>query len=136
MEEHRRLIQSVQTQIGGQIKYIEEINNKYEWLGYRIQCDLTEIVIKISGSRLSCEEYGVYCNSQRREECIGRSITQINLYDRRGSLDRDWRCEKSLIVELVTDNGSLEFILYCAHNGYYAHDYYVRIDNQIWKGCL
>ena len=129
-EYRRQLKRNIVCTNTGQIRFIEEINNGHEWLGYRIHADRQEIVIKISKPRLCCETYGVYCSKKRSEDIIGGVISQINLYDRVGNQTRYFAREKSVIVEIITDKGSLEFIIYCEHNGYYAHDYYIRFGTQ------
>jgi hypothetical protein len=120
----------------GQIKYIEEINNEHEWLGYRIHSERQDIVIKISKPRVWGENYGVYCGKKQGEDTVCGVISQINLYERVGEQTSDFSREKSIIVELVTDNGALEFIIYCEHNGYYAHDYCIRIGTQVINGRI
>ena len=122
-EYRRQLKRTIICANTGQIKSIEEINNGHEWLGYRIHADRHET-------------YGVYCSKKRSEDIIGGVISQINLYDRVGDQTRYFAREKSVIVELITDKGSLEFIIYCEHNGYYAHDYYIRIGAQEVNGRL
>lgn len=136
MEVERRLKRTILCASTGQIKSIEEINNGHEWLGYRVHADRQEIVIKISKPRLCCETYGVYCSKKRSEDIIGGVISQINLYDRVGDQSRHFTREKSMIVEIITDKGALDFIIYCEHNGFYAHEYYIRMGAQVICGHL
>ena len=126
-EQRRKLKRTVFCANAGQIMCIEEINNDYEWLGYRVRTEGKEIVIKISKPQLCCESYGVYCSQKRIGDIIGGEISNVKLYERVGDDNRYFAREKSMIVEINTDKGSFEFIIYCEHNGYYAHEYYIRV---------
>ena len=135
-QSRRRLIRTIFCTNTGQINSIEEINNQHEWLGYRVHSDRHEIVIKISKPRVWGENYGVYCNKERGEDTMGGVISQINLYERVGEQTSEFSREKSVIVELITDKGALDLIIYCEHNGYYAHDYSLRIGAQVVNGRI
>jgi hypothetical protein len=82
------------------------------------------------------ENYGVYCGKKQGEDAMGGVISQINLYERVGEQTSEFSREKSIIVELITDKGALDLIIYCEHNGYYAHDYYIRIGAQVVNGRI
>jgi hypothetical protein len=132
----KRILTDSFTFTGGEkIRSIEEINTSIRWLSYIIKTDSQEIVIKLDNRRNCCEQYGIYSSRQRRNEIIGANIHEIRLYKRIS----DFVCcepEKSIIVELLTDAGPLDIILYCAHNGYYPHNYTIRINQQNIMGSI
>ena len=121
----------------GTIESITESDYQYEWIGYKIDIgNSNDIVMKISRPKLCCEEYGIHTNNAKCNDMIGSVISRVNIYERHSIYTRSYNTETSIIVELVTDKGNLDFIIYCSHNGYYSHEYYVRINNQIIHGNL
>lgn len=132
----RKLMRTIDFANCETIESIVETNNpKIQWLSYAIKLSETEIVVKLSNVRLCCEMYGIYCSETRRDDVIGATVSRVNLYERVG--ENGCEPERSVILEIVTDRGPFDLYLYCAHNGYYPHDYSITLSGEpVINGAL
>ena len=120
----------------GIIESITESDYQYEWIGYKIDIgNSNDIVMKISRPKVCCEKYGIYADKTKCNDNIGATISKVNIYERHATRNYIFT-ETSILVELVTDKGNLEFTIYCSHEGYYSHEYYIRVNNEIINGNI
>ncbi len=127
----------------GKIIKIEEIyNDKME--GYKITTTKEEINIGISNHQSCCESYGSCAGFQN--DSGGYIITEDELNNFKMAEIKDvlvvdqlldvfdgdtWKDEDlyASFVNIETDKGTLQFVVYNSHNGYYGHDIRIWIDS-------
>ncbi len=118
---------------------IEEHNDPPRWhtiILYTSDPEFT-IVMKLSNSQKCCEEYGLYFSERRLLEIIGQPLQKIQIYSRESDTFRNYKNENSVIVKFITQaNHHVEFTLYCAHNGYYPHEYYMQFGKDYMAGNI
>jgi hypothetical protein len=119
---------------------IEEINKECDIIGYLITTTEQEITITIDDDQQCCEEYGHLSSEDDFTDFIGaelRGIHQVNknleklevkFKDLEEEVNED--LENSVFINLDTSAGTLQFVLYNSHNGYYGHDVVVK-SNQL-----
>lgn len=125
------------------IKKIEEYSTKegyYSRSGYKVTTDKQEIVLLIDDGTQCCEEWGYFWTNDDVEEFVGATLLDIKVVDedlnhvileREGINTKDFEYEGStMFVNLETSKGTLQFVAYNIHNGYYGHNAVVR-SNQL-----
>jgi hypothetical protein len=139
--------------INEKIEKIEEITeewqdpevswNKTTFEGYSITTSEQVIKILIDSSRSCCENYGYLCSEQDPTEFIGATLWEIRISD---STTKQYVIDtlesenvpiaSAQFVDLHTDRGVLQFVVYNEHNGYYAHDIRVVSKQVKYEGRL
>lgn len=106
--------------------------------GFRILTDKQEILLGINGSQSCCESFGYFMTNDNVEEFLGASIHEIRLtntllevenFDKKYSGD-------VMFVNIETNRGTLQFVAYNDHNGYYGHDAVVVSKQLNHQECL
>lgn len=92
--------------------------------GYRVVTDKQEILMVMDAFTSCCESWGCAMSAHMPSEFIGAELINIveddvNLTD--ADLDDEECC--SMLINLVTDRGILQFAFYNIHNGYYGHGF-------------
>jgi len=97
--------------------------NGWEFEGFQVTTDAQTIQLGISASQQCCEVTGYFMSEDDTEEFIGAELTGVTLTDTQlktkdfGSLYHGG----VMFVNLETSNGTLQFVTYNRHNGYYGH---------------
>jgi hypothetical protein len=127
---------------------IEEIesSNRQEWIGYRIMTTYQMIELKIESAQNCCENYGIECWTQDIKqllqlrsqfikshiESVGWCNSLLNdkykelLANQENYYDRTFQFAA---INVVTNAGVLQLVVYNEHNGYYPHLISVSWDN-------
>jgi len=105
--------------------------------GFSITTTKQKITLLISNEQACCEKWGYISSEDDYSDFIGAELLSI------ATVDEDFnpkildRLEKEyvhtnscLFINIETSKGTLQFVLYNEHNGYYGHDVYV-ISNQL-----
>ena len=115
---------------------IEELNgfkvegDQYEmdeYDGFVIVTDQQTIKIGISNGQSCCESFGCLITNDNTKEFIGAKLLSIAIVDNQLDTKKIEALEYlgeggAMFVNLETNNGTLQFVAYNAHNGYYGHD--------------
>jgi len=122
-------------------------NTDYEnsYGGYRITTDEQEINLLISNDQSCCEKWGYFFCNEEVDEFVGAELHSISLTDTALHTETFWEkapkatsynyenkvrvprefgadaFEQLMFVNLETDRGTLQFVAYNDHNGYYGH---------------
>lgn len=102
-------------------KYKDSFNT-YD--GFRVITSCQEILLLIDNEQHCCEDWGyLWCNGSA-EEFIGAEVLQVNLVDKalRKEALPDMYEGEMMFVNIETDRGTLQFVAYNIHNGYYGHN--------------
>lgn len=106
--------------------FTEEDNKWYKqhMEGFKIVTNEQEILLGINGSQACCENFGYFMTNDNIKEFIGATIREIHLTD---TLLKVKKFKKEhagniMFVNIETDKGTLQFVAYNDHNGYYGHD--------------
>lgn len=111
--------------------------------GYVIKTDKQDILIGISNRQSCCENWGYFSTNDDIKEFVGADLLDIKLTDT--SLNTKIIEEKFeygfddggiQFVDLNTSKGTLQFVVYNAHNGYYGHSIEIKSKQLNYKQCL
>lgn len=102
--------------------------------GYKIETNKQVILFLINNGQGCCEEWGYMTSEDDLESFIGSELVSIeNVEEFNGKIKKtfvnDFYNEEpsdSILINLNTSKGTLQFALYNDHNGYYGHSYYIR----------
>jgi hypothetical protein len=113
---------------------IEEYQEGKGWdtaSGYAITTNKQVIKLLIDDDQQCCEHFGYFMSEDDFSGFIGAELIDIKITDtelKKGSLkqhdvdfDDRWFEGGVLFVDLITSNGTLQFVAYNEHNGYYGH---------------
>lgn len=108
------------------IERIEEFEGKRDESesGFKVTTNQQIITLAIANGQCCCEDWGYFLSEDDPERFVGARLLNVTVtntalktvkvpevYD--GSV---------MFVNLETDRGTLQFVAYNAHNGYYGHD--------------
>ncbi len=121
------------------IKSIEDTGS-----GFKIITNLQVIEVGIEMEQSCCEEPGYFICNDSFDDFIGADLVDISLVDEElntrifnthvggGSLDEG----DVMFVNFETSRGTLQFVVYNAHNGYYGHGAWVISEKLNHRECL
>ena len=111
--------------------------------GHRIITNEQEINLLMANEQSCCEVWGYFFCNDDLDEFVGAELHSITLTDTARNTETFWErapgaydyrdnieirrefgtnpSEKLMFVNLETDRGTLQFVAYNAHNGYYGH---------------
>lgn len=100
--------------------------------GFEVLTDKQQIRMKISSGQSCCEQFGYFSCNDDVNDFVGANLLDVRLVDQalstvemtnEGINVNDKYFEGGLMfVNLETDRGTLQFVLYNMHNGYYSHE--------------
>lgn len=110
------------------ILFIREYEtNSYS--GYEIITDKQSIKLSIDNRQACCENWGYFWCNETPQEFVGANLLNITLTDTTLNeailvrhVDGSHNYEGDIMfVNIETDQGTLQFVAYNQHNGYYGH---------------
>lgn len=114
---------------------IEEttLKDRYtEYAGYAITTDKQVIKLLIDDEGQCCESWGYFMSEDDFSEFIGSEINDISITDTALNTtllekhdvnpDDEWFDGGIMFVNINTNKGTLQFVAYNDHNGYYGHE--------------
>lgn len=117
-----------------EIVEIHDLEDKEGWTqraGYEVVTTQQRIRLLIDNSGQCCENWGWFWCNDNPQDFIGAQLRSIGLTDaalneahlKANSLDPSDKYFEGgiMFVNLETDRGTLQFVAYNQHNGYYAH---------------
>lgn len=102
--------------------------------GFKIVTDEQEIVLAIDDESSCCESWGYFLTEDDTDKFVGAELRGVRLTDTNRSsktFGSDWKDDANheslddggvMFVDIETDRGTLQFVAYNAHNGYYGHE--------------
>ena len=106
--------------------------------GFIVVTENQEIQLGISSGQSCCEQYGYFMTNDNIEDFVGATIREIRLTNTLLEVE-DFNKEYSgdvMFVNIETNKGTLQFVAYNDHNGYYGHDALVVSRQLHHKECL
>lgn len=105
-------------------------------IGVIIETDKQKIFIGIDNNQNCCEHYGFISSEDDYSDFIGSELHEIKQVDTLLNvnsvklLDNDVsnKYAETIFINVETSNGTLQFVMYNVHNGYYGHDVIVISD--------
>lgn len=116
------------------IQEIITLDDPYHWLGFTfVMNDSTKnITCKIENFSKCCETFGIntkiYSNSSKFDDFIGAEYKYIDISDITYDED-DYMTTVTIII--YTNKGTIVLCFYNQHNGYYFHDVFIQIGENI-----
>ena len=111
------------------IETIEKTIDGWESMeGYKVITTDQEIELLIDNGQSCCERWGYFWCNDKPQDFIGAELRDIVLTDRELNavfMEEDAKDVYSggiMFVNLDTDRGTLQFVAYNSHNGYYGHE--------------
>ena len=99
-------------------------NNRSKFDGYIITTDSDTIKIGISNYQQCCESWGYLSSEDNLEKFIGSNLNDILVVDKALKVYQPFREiseDDAIFVNLLTNRGTLQFVVYNEHNGFYGH---------------
>lgn len=106
------------------------------WEGYEVITTQQSIKLLIGGDQCCCEHYGYLMTEDAPKEFIGAELQDVRTIDEKylsESMRERANAEGcfsydggAVFVNLETDRGPLQFVIYNLHNGYYGHDIWIH----------
>lgn len=101
-----------------------------EYSGYVITTDKQKISLLIDNYQQCCESVGYFLSDDDIRSFIGSKLLGIKITDtelKKGLLKKnelDEECFEGgiMFVDIETSKGTLQFVAYNEHNGYYGHE--------------
>lgn len=100
--------------------------------GYAITTDKQVIKLLIDDTQSCCENFGYFMSEDTLNDFVGARLIDIKITDeelKEGQLkenDVDTACKYFeggvMFVDIITTEGTLQFVAYNEHNGYYGHE--------------
>lgn len=114
--------------------------------GYQIKTDDKDIFLLISNGQGCCESWGYLSSLDKLSDFNGANILDISYTDlnlKSGDIIIDGIRSNNIdinacqFLNINTDKGLLQFVVYNEHNGYYGHDVRIVIGGEcVDEGCL
>lgn len=109
------------TDIIQSIQPYEQDNNE----GFRIWTTDGEILVYINNQQDCCEDWGYFLSEDDTSKFIGAGVLGVEIVD----VARNTRelpsygldDGEAMFVDIKTTQGTLQFVAYNSHNGYYGH---------------
>jgi hypothetical protein len=124
------------------IKKIEELDTT-DFSGYRVTTNKQKIEVLIDNDSQCCENWGYMMSEDDTSEFIGAKINTITMVDdalNTRVLDFANRLDDGvascMFVNINTDKGTLQIVVYNGHNGYYSHAVKVKSKQLEFEGHL
>ncbi len=108
--------------------------------GFQIQTNNQVITLAIDDESSCCEHWGYFLTEDDTEKFIGATLRDVRVTDTNRSsytFSESWKDEQGhvsldagdvMFVDIITTEGTLQFVAYNAHNGYYGHSARVSSD--------
>jgi len=112
-----------------------------EYEGVIIKTDNQEIKIGISNAHSCCESWGFISSEDDYSNFIGAEILKVYLSDTELKNydfdDYDFDYGGGMVFfNIDTSKGTLQFVAYNAHNGYYGHDVVIKSKQLTDTECI
>lgn len=116
--------------------------NRYE--GYQIVTTERVIDLIIGSEQNCCEKWGYLMSEDDLDDFIGAELHNVTVVDTalnvQALLDKQITVNDhdtmTMFVNLETSHGTLQFVAYNMHNGYYGHRVRVEFDKNLEHGDL
>lgn len=118
-----------------QILKIEDYQEGEHWnsaSGYAITTNKQVIKLLIDDDQQCCENFGYFMSEDDFSDFVGAELLDIKVTDtelKEGLLEKHdldindrWFEGGVMFVDLITSKGTLQFVAYNEHNGYYGHE--------------
>lgn len=93
--------------------------------GYRVTTSEQSVLLLIDDDQQCCESYGYFLSEDNLSDFVGAELQDISVTDTLLKTKEVYKDDVAqgvtLFVNLETDRGTLQFVAYNNHNGYYGH---------------
>lgn len=113
------------------IKEVElELENEWgTYSGFEITTDNQVIKLLIQSNQQCCERWGYFMSEDDIQSFVGTHFLKLKITDtelkegllEKHNLDDEYFEGGVMFVDIETTSGTLQFVAYNAHNGYYGH---------------
>jgi len=132
------------------ITSIEEVENmkvgegiSCHYDGYKIVTDQQEILLLIDNDQNCCEDWGYMTSEGDFSDFVGAQIISLKTVDKalkvemvESLIDEYIDVGSCIFVNVETTKGTLQFVIYNEHNGYYCHSVIISSNQLNRKSSL
>lgn len=110
------------------IKEVEDGKRFLSYAGYDIETTRQVIRLRIYNEASCCESWGYFMSEDDLSRFIGAKLYDIKLVDTALNTQKlvDVYDGGIMFVNFETDRGTLQFVAFNEHNGYYGHDAFIE----------
>lgn len=104
--------------------------------GFQVRTNEQVIKLAISNDQSCCEDWGYFLTEDDTDKFVGAELREVRITDTNRSNRQfsnnwePWDADNAIhvddgdvmFVDLLTSEGTLQFVAYNAHNGYYGHE--------------
>lgn len=111
---------------------------KRDYCGYVIQTNKQDVKIGITDYQSCCESFGYLTSEDDMSYYIGAELVNVTITDDLLVTTDLYEVREgaTMFVNIVTNKGTLQFVVYNCHNGYYGHDALVISEQLTHSECL
>lgn len=98
-------------------------DDNYNMEGFKVTTDKQTIFVGITSNQSCCENFGYFMTNDNINEFVGALLNEIRLTDtllQVTDFDKEYAGDV-MFVNFETSQGTLQFVAYNDHNGYYGH---------------
>lgn len=105
------------------VRITEEEFDNYD--GFIVELDDgSSIKLGISNSQNCCENWGYFMSNDALEDFIGAEVLDVKIVDECLNVEKAPNIYEGdiMFVNIETNRGTLQFVAYNDHNGFYSHE--------------
>lgn len=124
-----------------EINEVHDFKVEKQWStfdGYEVKTNKNNYFLLISNQQDCCESWGYFSSSDDIQSFIGSELLSVSKVDtlHNKELLKKHDCEyldegDMEFINFETSNGTLQFAVYNAHNGYYGHAVLIKISDVV-----
>lgn len=98
--------------------------------GYVITTDIGDIKVGVDDNQSCCENWGYLTSLDNPEDFVGAEVLSVKVVDEALKVYEDFSIYEGgvMFVNIETNKGVFQLVVYNEHNGYYSHDAVVIVD--------
>lgn len=127
-------------------EFEDQEDGRVKHSGYKVYTTQQSITLCIKGGQRCCERFGYFWCNENPDEFIGANLLSVRVTDdalsegvlKENDLDRSTKYFQGrvMFINLETDRGTLQFVAYNEHNGFYGHEALVKCSQLDYSECL
>ena len=112
----------------------------YHYEGFEVVTNKRRFRVGISTGQACCEVTGYFTSEDNPKTFIGKRLVRVDVVDdllNKTQLDEISYLDQGgvMFVNFETEDGTLQFVCYNAHNGYYGHEAVVHVSGAEGENC-
>lgn len=100
--------------------------------GYVITTDVGDIKVGVDNNSCCCENWGYLSSLDNPDDFVGAEVIAVKVVDEALKIYEDFSIYEGgvMFVNIETNKGVFQLVVYNEHNGYYSHDAVVIVNGE------